>query len=127
MGEDDGFEVPPPDHDWEEQKDWLRDKIAEAEEQKFDDENALRSSKTKAHRLFIRTLAILGILTLITIWIALIAIFGSYVIHLLMPECWYWMSPEKIQKLETTLFSGGVGAVLVSFLRSHLDRLFQRD
>ena len=127
MAETDGFDVPPPDNDWEKGKGWLHDNAAKAEQQKFDDENALRSSKARAHRLFIRTLTSLGIWTLVAIWIALIAIFASYILHLLMPECWYWMSPKKIQKLETTLFSGGVGAVLVSFLRSHLDSLFQRD
>lgn len=42
--------------------------------------------------------------------------------HHLVPACWHWLQEPALHKIQTTLFSGGMGAVVTSVLRIQLGK-----
>lgn len=51
---------------------------------------------------------------------------GSLVVwalHYMLPECWLWLSDHQLSKIQSVLFSGGMGAVISSLIKRQMDRL----
>jgi len=55
---------------------------------------------------------------IISIWILFfvaIAIFIIRVLHFVFPECWCWLTDERLQNIDKFLFSGAFGGILVKY------------
>lgn len=51
---------------------------------------------------------------------------GSLVIwalHYMLPRCYLWLDPDQLSKIQSVLFSGGMGAVISSLIKRQMDRL----
>lgn len=58
--------------------------------------------------------------------IFLLVFLGSLVIwalHYMLPTCYLWLSGEQLSKIQSVLFSGGMGAVISSLIKRQMDRL----
>jgi len=61
----------------------------------------------------------------ITVVFTLVFIFSLifWSAHYLIPEKYFWLSPEQLSKIQSVLFSGGMGAVISTVVRRQMDRL----
>lgn len=92
---------------------------ARQEEQKWDD---LEQTKLKNDK---RWLSHYGWIVVLLTWVfALIFAFALsfWAWHFLMPECWTWLKPEQLNKIQSILFSSGMGAVVAGMVRSQLGK-----
>lgn len=46
-----------------------------------------------------------------------------WALHYMLPECWTWLSSHQLGKMQSVLFSGGMGAVISSVIKRQLDKL----
>ncbi len=42
---------------------------------------------------------------------------GSWAWHFIMPECWHWLKSDKINKIQSIIFSGSLGAMASIYFR----------
>lgn len=72
-----------------------------------------------------RWLRVYGWITLIfTAAFALLFLVSLFVIawHYLMHEAWTWLRPEQVSKVQSLLFSGGMGAVVSAAAKKQIDK-----
>lgn len=67
--------------------------------------------KQNVHRVFICLIWTVSTLAMVVIIIR--------ILHLIMPECWYWLTTENIQQIDKFLFSGAIGG----FLGRYIDKI----
>lgn len=92
---------------------------ATKEEAEWSDLEKVR--KTNDHRW----LRAYGWITLIfTIAFALLFLVSLGVIawHYLAHDCWTWLEPERVSKIQSLLFSGGMGAILSAAAKKQIDK-----
>lgn len=46
--------------------------------------------------------------------------------HYLAPACWGWLSPEQLAKVQSVLFSGGLGAIVSTIVQKQLAKSERR-
>lgn len=46
-----------------------------------------------------------------------------WALHYMLPKCYLWLDPEQLSKIQSVLFSGGMGAVISSLIKRQMDRL----
>lgn len=111
------YSVPPPeigDPQW-------ADKVAGTEEEKHWTE--LEGVKRDNDR---RWLVVYGwVVLVITITFTAIFLLSLIIwaLHYMLPECWTWLSSHQLGKMQSVLFSGGMGAVISSVIKRQLDKL----
>ncbi|WP_134679569.1 hypothetical protein [Paracoccus ravus] len=42
--------------------------------------------------------------------------------HYLAPSCWGWLSADQLGKVQGTLFSGGMGAIVTAIAKKQIDK-----
>ena len=97
---------------------WAKE-AARQEESRWDHLEDTRRQNDK------RWLAVYGwILVIITVMFT--AIFCAAVIvwatHQLAPDSWTWLSKERLSEIKSTLLSGGVGAIIISVVRTQISK-----
>jgi len=45
-----------------------------------------------------------------------------WVFHYLIPEGWHWLEDQQLSKIQSVLFSGGMGAVISGIIRTQLGK-----
>lgn len=45
-----------------------------------------------------------------------------WVWHYLSPACWHWLSDVQLSKVQSVLFSGGMGAIISGIIRAQLGK-----
>ncbi len=54
-------------------------------------------------------------------------VFVVRIAHLVMPECWEWLSPERVREVDRFLFSGTMGAIVGRSLKEAFSPIEQTD
>lgn len=99
---------------------WAQDGRAKAEEKNWADEPAIRGQKVTNNVLWLKIYG--WILAGITITFSLLFV-GSrlaWAAHYLLPISCHWLSADQLTKIQSVLFSGGMGAVLSSIAQKQL-------
>lgn len=113
--------LPPPDppEDWG----WVDQSLAEAEEKNWPDlekvlkENDVAWAKAYGKIVLVFTVVFSSIFVLsLAAWSA----------HYILPKCWLWLSDDQLSKIQSVLFSGGMGAIISSIIRKQMDRVNKR-
>lgn len=70
-----------------------------------------RTSRIRRDELLRRIFfyAVAGLMILAAILLAITA--AVWVLHLIGPNCWRWLQPNEVEKLQVILFSGGVSSL----------------
>lgn len=101
---------------------WSDDSKAKAEENNWNDEARLRGQRTKNDH---RWLCVYGwvVICLTVIFSALfVASVAVWAWHFLAPARLLWLGPEQLTKIQSILFSGGLGAVLSGIAQKQLSK-----
>lgn len=46
-----------------------------------------------------------------------------WALHYMLPKCYLWLDSDQLSKIQSVLFSGGMGAVISSLIKRQMDRL----
>ena len=113
--------VPPPP-DLSTAPKWLQDQKAQKEEANWDNEDALRGQKVKNDLLWLKCYGF--VVVAITITFAAIFLFGlvSWSAHYLLKETYHWLGEAQLSKIQSVLFSGGMGAVVSGIIHKQLKK-----
>jgi hypothetical protein len=113
-------EVPGPPEGSKAAPSWAVDLHAVAEERNWPDERKLREVELNNQIWVQRVLGII-VPALMLLFTSLFA--GSllaWVWHYLTP--WPWLSSDQLSKIQSVLFSGGLGALVSSYVQRHILR-----
>lgn len=84
-------------------------KASELEAQSlYGDKERLETLKQTLHRAVIWAVKVASF--------AMICLFVVRMLHLAVPECWMWLSQDRLQKVDSILFSGFLGAFVARYL-----------
>lgn len=92
---------------------------AEREERGWDDLETVRKQND------VRWLAVYGwVLLVLTIAFAATFVLAllAWAFHYLAPVCWHWLTDPQLSKIQSVLFSGGMGAVISAIIRGQLGK-----
>lgn len=112
------FSIPvPPDLD---SLDWADAGLAQKEEKNWSDYEKI---KTKNDLMWLRVYGFLIVfLTIIFTTIFIISL-GIWSVHYMAPDSWLWLSEAQLSRIQSVLFSGGMGAIVSSVFKRQLDKL----
>lgn len=100
--------------------DWADSDTKAQEEDKQWDE--LEETKRKNDKNW---LALYGWVILIITLVFALTFLGALIAwtwHYLAPSCWHWLDPHQLSKIQSVLFSGGMGAIISGIIRSQLNK-----
>jgi len=112
--------VPPPEDD--DLPKWFGDQKARKEDQNWDKEGKLKGQEETNHLWWLRAYGTLIILFLVVFALLFLGSLGSWALHYLLPERWHWLTPDQLSKIQSVLFSGGMGGVLSLVARKQLSK-----
>lgn len=72
-----------------------------------------------------RWLSVYGLIVVFLTLIFSVLFISSLVVwswHYLAPICWTWLSSEQLSKVQSVLFSGGMGAIVSSIVQKQLSK-----
>lgn len=116
MTEDDG--VPPPDPEWAQDQPWEADSLATLEET-GDPLDAQLLEQDKRNRLNFKKATgrvIIWAVYLLAVLLAIGLLIWAW--HFLTP--WGFLEPHQLEKLQSTIFSGTLGAVVSVLARNYV-------
>lgn len=58
----------------------------------------------------------------LTFSLAFIAAFMTWVFHYIAPYHWHWLEEQQLNKIQSVLFSGGMGAIISSIIRTQIEK-----
>lgn len=113
--------VPPPP-DFAESMPWAaKDSLAKEESERFGELDDLQKQRVANNVAWLKTY---GIVVMI-MTIVFTTIFGVSLIvwslHYILPEKCLWLTAEQLSKIQSVLFSGGMGAIVSSIIKKQLD------
>lgn len=113
--------VPPPP-DFADSMLWAdQDSLAKEESERFGELGELQKQRVANNVAWLKTY---GIVVMI-MTIVFTTIFGVSLIvwslHYILPEKCLWLTAEQLSKIQSVLFSGGMGAIVSSIIKKQLD------
>lgn len=111
-------EPPPPPHEWAEQQEWKTDPVAKAERSDWPDEQSLKGTKDKNTLLLLRHSGRIAVCLMWFFALVFVASVGVWIVHFLTP--YNWLTQDQLSKIQTVVFSGGLGAVVSAFAQKHI-------
>ena len=105
-------DIPPPDAPTE---DPASKQLAEDEAAAFSKESLERNATLNSHKRKQSLLSHFHTAMVIVFWLGVVLFIFSitfWAYHLLIPDCWHFLSVEQIQRIEQTLLTAGAGAAM---------------
>ena len=99
--------------------DWAEDSAANKEERNWGTLDEIRKTNDG------RWLWVYGwVLVAMTVAFALLFLAGivSWSWHYLVHENWHWLSDQQLSKVQSVIFSGGLGAILSSVVQKQISK-----
>lgn len=103
-------EVPPPED--EGLPKWFGDQKAKKEDQNWDQEGKLKGQEETNHLWWLRAYGTLIVLFLVVFALLFLGSLVSWAGHYMLPVSWHWLTSEQLSKIQSVLFSGGIGGVV---------------
>jgi|AntRauTorcE11898_2_1112593.scaffolds.fasta_scaffold01106_15 hypothetical protein len=103
-------EVPPPDEELIPK--WFDDSKAKKEDQNWDKEGKLKGQQETNHLWWLRAYGVLIVLFLVVFAFLFLGSLASWAAHYMLPMSWHWLTLEQLTKIQSVLFSGGIGGVV---------------
>lgn len=100
-------------------------KWADAGSAHKEEENWADLDKTKKDN-DLRWLKVYGwVVVAITVTFTIIFLLSLVIwaLHYMLPEKWIWLSGAQLSRIQSVLFSGGMGAVISSVIKRQIDKL----
>ena len=99
---------------------WARDVAAQDEEENWSNEPAIRGQKVTNKVMWLKVYG--PIISLFTVVFALLFVLslGAWAAHYILPVSCHWLTAEQLEKIQSVLFSGGMGAVLSGIAQKQL-------
>lgn len=113
-------EVPPPEED--DFPKWFDDQRAKKEDQNWDHEGKLRGQEETNHLWWLRAYGVLIILFLVVFALLFLASLVSWAAHYILPEHWHWLTSNQLSRIQSVLFSGGIGGVVSLVAQKQLSK-----
>lgn len=113
-------EVPPPEY--EAVPKWYGDLRAAQEDKNWDKEGKLRGQEETNHLWWLTAYGIAVVVFLVVFSALFLGSLVSWAAHYLLPECWHWLSPEQLSKIQSVLFSGSIGGVVSIIAQKQLSK-----
>lgn len=111
--------VPPAPEGFQEPS-WATDTMAQKEERFFPDEAALKGQRHKNDMAWLRAY---GWVVVVLMWffsiLFIVSVF-AWAWHYLMPVSCFWLSEEQLSKIQSVIFSGGLGGVVATVAQRQL-------
>lgn len=99
---------------------WIDQSAAKKEEKNWSSLDEVREVNDKNWLVFYGWIVI-GIAVVFTfIFLSSLVIWA---LHYMLPKCYLWLDAEQLSKIQSVLFSGGMGAVISSLIKRQMDRL----
>jgi hypothetical protein len=118
-GESGGDGVPPPPQEWEDERPWEEDPLADFEERR-DPLDAQIEEQDKRNKLnFKRAYGLLSVLSMYIIWTVFCIVAVIWLLNYIIPVP--FLKPEQLDKLQSIAFSGMLGALATSWARRHIE------
>ncbi|RRD41628.1 hypothetical protein EII18_08440 [Comamonadaceae bacterium OH3737_COT-264] len=102
---------------------WAAMATAGKEERKWENWEYLSDIKRDNDRKWLRLYGLIVMLVTMAFTYLFLAALGIWAWHQLAPECWRWLDEVRLNKIQSTLFSGGMGAVIAGVLRNQLSKV----
>lgn len=112
----DSLPPPEPPEDWG----WADQSMAEQEEKKW---SKLDETLNNNDVNWAKTYGVVIIVFAVTFSAIFLGSLVVWSLHYMLPQSWTWLSPEQLSKVQSVLFSGGMGAVISSMLKKQIDRI----
>lgn len=99
--------------------DWAEDTAAQKEEKNWGSLDQIREANDG------RWLFVYGwVLVALTVTFALLFLAGiiSWSWHYLIHDNWHWLSNDQLSKVQSVIFSGGLGAILSSVVQKQISK-----
>ena len=113
--------VPSPP-DFAESMPWAaKDSLAKEESERFGELDDLQKQHVANNITWLKTYGIV----VMVMTVVFTVIFGVSLIvwslHYILPESCLWLSADQLSKIQSVLFSGGMGAIVSSIIKNQLD------
>lgn len=97
---------------------------AKTEERKWDD---LEDIKKDNDKRWLRAYGWVLLSITVVFTFVFIAALLVWTFHYLTPEHWHWLGEQQLSKIQSVLFSGGMGAVVSGMIRSQLKKTYNQQ
>jgi hypothetical protein len=113
-------DTPPPSQEWQNEQPWEDDSLAQFETER-DPLDAQLMEQDKRNRLAFKKATGRIIVWAVYLLSALLAV-GLFIWawHFLAPTTWGFLKPPQLEKLQSTIFSGTIGAVISILAKNYL-------
>lgn len=99
---------------------WINSSAAKSEEKGWPSIEKVRAENDR------NWLVAYGVIVIVVAGVFTAIFLGSLIVwalHYMLPHCWTWLDAEQLSKIQSVLFSGGMGAVISSVIKSQMDRV----
>ena len=102
--------------------DWQDDPVSNFELENWDRLDRLSRQKKENELRFHKALGCCIPIAIALAFVGLAAALVVYLVHMLGPPSWRWLSADEVQHLHNMLFSGVVGAALAEAVRHYMKK-----
>lgn len=111
-------EIPTPTREWEEEEPWVDDALAQFEEQTDPLDAQLREQDKRNRLRFKKATGRIIVWSVYLVWLLLTVGVSIWAWHFLTP--YNFLSPHQLEKLQSVIFSGSMGAVVSVLARNYI-------
>lgn len=98
---------------------WADKTVAEAEQKNW---NHLDEVRDLNDRRWLTVYGVLLVALTVVFFLLFILSIAFWSWHYLFPEEWGWLSADQLSKIQSVLFSGGLGAIVTSVARKQISK-----
>ena len=102
---------------------WADTSSAEKEEKEWTSLDKVKTTNDRNWLVVYGWIVIVITITFTTIFLASLVIWA---LHYTLPPTWTWLQEPQLSKIQSILFSGGMGAVISSIIKRQLDKFAQQ-
>lgn len=99
--------------------DWADDSAAKSEERMWGE---LDKTRVKNDVIWLRVYGWVLVALTVTFAVLFIASVVSWSWHYLCPTNWHWLDADQLSKVQSVIFSGGLGAILSSVVQKQISK-----
>ena len=111
--------VPPPPPNPDPPR-WAGNDLAKKEEVSWPDEEKLRGQRNQNDLIWLKVYGWLIVVATVVLAFLFLVSLLFWVWHYLTPECWGWLTPDQLSRIQAVIFSGSLGAIVASILQKQL-------
>lgn len=94
----------------------------EKAEKEFEQWSSLTGTKIKNDARWLACYGYVIVIFTLVFAATFLAALVAWAWHYITPICWHWLEGDQLSKIQSVLFSGGMGAIISGIIRAQLEK-----